>query len=188
MMMSHFKFFLNALFLASFMGISEGWLSAPLSSSSRIFLRTIPTTTTTMPTKLSVSTGYDNFCIEKLDSDGPIYPEEARKFRRTVYTHDDWKKHRAQGRFGTYLGSLLDSGVYQNSKREVFACTGAAVLVCVYNALATGFVDLAGIEHGAMIGLDKIGVPLSAFTVTSPALGLLLSKLCCSVMMDCVCK
>ena len=144
------------------------------------------TTTTTKPSFVALSviptsTGYDNFCIESVDDDGQtvIDPETARRFRRTVYTHDDWKKHRSQDRFMSYLGSLFSSGVYQNQKQEVFLCTAIAALICFWNALVGGYTDLAGAQHDALIGggaLAKVGLPLTPFTLAGSFLGLLLSK------------
>ena len=135
------------------------------------------TVTGTATTLMADATGWDNFCIENLDNKD-LPPEEARRFRRTVYTHDDWKKHRSQDRFFIYLGSLFDSGVFKNSEREVYLCTAIATVVCVYNAVVGGYTDLAGIQHDALIPGTKIGIPMTAFTVTSSSLGLLLSKWC----------
>ena len=133
-------------------------------------------TSTTALGPANKGTGWDNFCIENLD-DKSISPEEARRYRRTVYSHDDWVKHRQQDRFFIYLGSLFDSGVFQNSKREVYFCTTIATLVCFYNALAGGYTDLMGGQHGPVIpGLQVLGIPMTAFTITSASLGLLLSK------------
>jgi hypothetical protein len=41
------------------------------------------------------------------------YGEESRKFRRTVYTHDDWERHRSPDRFVRNLASVMASGVYK---------------------------------------------------------------------------
>lgn len=179
-----------ALVLTSLSGLSQGWVS-PSSASARILSTAAAPqkiTTQKSTTNLAdVATGFDNFCIEQLEDADEVDPEAARKYRRTVYTHDDWKKHRSQDRFQIYLGSLFDSGVFRNSEREVYTVTGVAVLVCLYNALANGYTDFAGVEHAGVIGLDKIGLPLSAFTITSSALGLLLSKLVilASVILPC---
>mmetsp|Transcript_35922 Transcript_35922/g.78705 ORF Transcript_35922/g.78705 Transcript_35922/m.78705 type:complete len:418 (+) Transcript_35922:126-1379(+) len=103
------------------------------------------------------------------------YGEQQRLFRRTVYTHDDWKKHRSQDRFFNYLARAFKSGVYKNMDREVSIATIVASVVVVYNLFATGYTGLDGVQHGAIIdGLPKLSLPLNAFTVTSPSLGLLL--------------
>jgi hypothetical protein len=44
------------------------------------------------------------------------YGEESRKFRRTVYTHDDWERHRSPDRFVRNLVSIVASGVYKVRK------------------------------------------------------------------------
>jgi hypothetical protein len=46
------------------------------------------------------------------------YGEESRKFRRTVYTHDDWERHRSPDRFVRNLVSIVASGVYKVWKKE----------------------------------------------------------------------
>lgn len=103
-------------------------------------------------------------------------PEIARRFRRTVYTHDDWKKHRQQDRFTIYLGSMFKSGVFDNSKNEVLLTTGIAAFVCLYNALVGGYTDLAGVTHPPALPGNVVGLPMNAFTLTGSSLGLLLSK------------
>jgi predicted membrane chloride channel (bestrophin family) len=105
------------------------------------------------------------------------YGEESRKYRRTVYSHDDWRKHRSPDRFIYYLLSLGVSGVYKNIGREVLATTSIATIVCLYNALVTGYTDFEGVQHAALVTsqyLPKIGLPLAPFTLASPSLGLLL--------------
>ena len=108
------------------------------------------------------------------------YGEESRRYRRTVYTHDDWRKHRSPDRFIYYIRSLFSSGVYKNLGREVTATTAVATFVCLYNCLAGGYTDFEGVKHAAFFvtkdgfSLPMIGLPLAAFTLTSPSLGLLL--------------
>ena len=48
-----------------------------------------------------------------LDRTDMPYGEESRKFRRTVYTHDDWVKHRSPDRFFTNLLTTTTSGIYK---------------------------------------------------------------------------
>lgn len=132
------------------------------------------------PTQLAdtgpMSTGFDPYVrIKNLVSmpSGDV----QRKFRRTVYTHDDWVKHRDQSRFLTYLAAVFKSGVYKNLVAEVTAATFIASFICAYNAVFGGYTDFEGIQHGALmtnVALQKLGLPLNAFTTTSPMLGLLL--------------
>lgn len=125
------------------------------------------------------ATGFENFCVEDDDNRAELIssPERARKFRRTVYTHDDWKMHRQQDRFLIYLGSMFRSGVYENSKREILFTTAIAAFVVVYNGLRGGYTDISGVVHPAPYPGQVIGIPITAFSVTTSSLGLLLSKL-----------
>jgi predicted membrane chloride channel (bestrophin family) len=105
------------------------------------------------------------------------YGEESRKYRRTVYSHDDWRKHRRTDRFIYYLVSMGSSGVYKGLAREVSAATAIATVVCLYNALVGGYVDFLGVHHDAILSspsLTPAGLPLAPFTLSSPSLGLLL--------------
>ena len=168
----------TCLWLAALTGVSNGFVTPSTTS-----LAPVTTTTTTGPSSSSstlgvanTGTGWDNFCIENLD-DKDISPEEARRYRRTVYTHIDWVKHRQQDRFFIYLGSLFDSGVFRNSEREVYVCTTIAAFVCVYNAIVGGYTDFAGVQHPGLVpSLPVLGLPMTAFTITGSSLGLLLSK------------
>jgi hypothetical protein len=128
----------------------------------------------------SEGTGWDSFKGVRDFTNIPS-GEEQRKFRRTVYTHKDWKKHRSQDRFIYYLLAIFKSGVYKNIGREVITITGVAALVCVYNALVGGYTDLNGVQQAALLQsqfLPKLTLPLSLFTITSSSLGLLLGKFC----------
>jgi putative membrane protein len=123
------------------------------------------------------STGWDSFKDQaRVVVDVPS-GEEQRKFRRTVYTHDDWVKHRSQDRFYFYLSAMFKSGVYKNLGREVGYTVAIATFICAYNALVGGYTDPFGGDHAAILGgpiFKQITLPLTAFTLTSPALGLLL--------------
>ena len=105
------------------------------------------------------------------------YGEESRKYRRTVYSHDDWVNHRSPDRFWRNLKAIAASGVYKNIGKEVSAATGVAVFVLVWNALAGGYTDFDGVKHAALIQsqwMPILGLPLAPFTLSSPSLGLLL--------------
>ena len=131
------------------------------------------------------STGWDSFERLRTLTDLPS-GEGQRKFRRTVYSHDDWKKHRSQDRFIWYLQAIFSSGVYKNLGREVALTTAVAVFVCAYNALVGGYTNLDGVVQPALLQsqyLPKLGLPLASFTLTSPSLGLLLGTYC---VVDCL--
>lgn len=127
------------------------------------------------------ATGWDSF-RDMGDMTNVPGGEAQRQFRRTVYTHDDWKKHRSQDRFIYYLAAIFNSGVYKNLGREVGAVAAVATFLVVYNALVGGYTDFEGVKHAALLqipllgDLPKLTLPLAAFTVTSPSLGLLLGK------------
>jgi len=125
----------------------------------------------------SESTGWDSFLDLKRPIKDIAYGEESRKYRRTVYSHDDWKKHRSADRFLYYLVAIFKSGVYKNLQREVTATTLVAAFVCLYNALTSGYTDFEGVQQAALVSsvlLPKLGLPLAPFTLASPSLGLLL--------------
>ncbi|KAK1733442.1 bestrophin family protein [Skeletonema marinoi] len=107
-----------------------------------------------------------------------LYGEGSRKYRRTVYTHDQWVKHRSPDRFVNNLSTLFNSGIYKNVGKEVFATTSVAIFVWAWNMLVGGYQDLAGVAHDPIIQEEWakiVGLPLQAFTTVSPSLGLLLA-------------
>jgi ion channel-forming bestrophin family protein len=107
------------------------------------------------------------------------YGEDSRKFRRTVFTHDDWRKFRDPDRFTYYLTSMFNSGVYKSLSREVGTTTAIATFIVVYNCVVGGYTDVSGLPHAALVStplLPVFGLPLAPFTLSSPALGLLLGK------------
>jgi len=109
-----------------------------------------------------------------------LYGEGSRKYRRTVYTHDQWVKHRSPDRFVNNLSTLFNSGIYKNVGKEVFATTSVAVFVWAWNMLVGGYQDLAGVAHDPIIQGEwakVVGLPLQPFTVVNSSLGLLLGKI-----------
>jgi putative membrane protein len=107
------------------------------------------------------------------------YGEESRQYRRTVYTHDDWVKHRSSNRFTRNLATITSSGVYKNLFNKVAAATSIATFICVYNAITGGFIGFDGVKHAALIQsawAPLLGLPLAPFTLSSPSLGLLLGQ------------
>jgi len=106
------------------------------------------------------------------------FGEGSRKYRRTVYTHEQWVKHRSTDRFSNNLSTFLSSGIYKQVGKEVAATVAVAAFVCVWNALVGGYEDFGGAMHGAVIDEGwaiKAGIPMEAFTLLSPSLGLLLA-------------
>lgn len=108
-----------------------------------------------------------------------LFGEGSRKYRRTVYTHNEWVKHRSSDRFMKNLGSLFNSGIYKQIGGEVALTTGVAIMVWAWNLLVGGYQDLAGVQHDPIIQASwamMAGLPLTPFTVLNSSLGLLLGK------------
>ncbi|CAB9514528.1 UPF0187 protein [Seminavis robusta] len=162
----------TALILTAFIASAQGFgVPSPKVSSPKVL---VPAATQLE----STSTGWDSFINANSRESQDIPDGEAqRQFRRTVYTHDDWKKHRSQDRFLFYLGAVFKSGVYKNLAREVALTTAIAAVVCIYNGLVGGLVGLDGVQQEPILAADflvKIGLPLTPFTLASSSLGLLL--------------
>lgn len=107
------------------------------------------------------------------------YGEESRKYRRTVYSHDDWVKHRSPDRFIRNILTSTSSGVYKNVGREIVWTVGIACFIFGWNMLAGGYQDLDGVQHDALLSgpfVTKVSLPLTPFTLASPSLGLLLGE------------
>ena len=106
------------------------------------------------------------------------YGEDSRRYRRTVYRSEDWLKHRSPTRLFRNLQGIFSSGVVRSLVTEVGVVTGVATTVVVWNALAGGYEDWSGAVHPALIGNGSeyhlLALPALPFTLSSPALGLLL--------------
>ena len=97
------------------------------------------------------------------------YGETSRKYRRTVFRHQDWVTHRSSSsRIVANLQSLLFSGVVRQLKPQVTAVSAVSALALAWNYLATA--DLP-VDH---LELHVLALPTLPFTLSSPALGLLL--------------
>jgi len=116
--------------------------------------------------------------ITRLNADKPVtYGEASRPFRRDTFGHDDWIRHRSPKRFARNLGSIFKSGIWRQVGQEVLTVTAIATSICLWNALAsTGYVDLNGIFWSPVVyePLPAVSLPVMPFTLTSPALSLLL--------------
>jgi hypothetical protein len=107
------------------------------------------------------------------------YGEESRQFRRTVYTQEDWVRHRSPDRFNRNLASFTSSGIYKSLFKEVVATTTVASFVVVWNMIFGEYQDLLSITHNGLMHDSLIPIfnlPMSPFTLSSPSLGLLLGK------------
>lgn len=105
------------------------------------------------------------------------YGEANRKFRRDVFGHDDWLKHRRSDRFLYNLSTIVSSGIWRQLGQEVLSVTIIATFVCAWNdLLVTGYTDLEGVSQAALLATAAplLKLPALPFTLSSPSLGLLL--------------
>lgn len=103
------------------------------------------------------------------DAPPQSYGEESRKYRRTVYAHADWLRHRSSSRLFRGLRTMFISGVVRALWLEVFTIF----------AVSTGLV--AWNHQGALGHLSLLPawaqclqLPVLPFNLSSPVLGLLL--------------
>lgn len=107
------------------------------------------------------------------------YGEESRKYRRTVYTHDDWVNHRSPDRFIRNIRTTVSSGIYKNVGREVTAVVSVAVAVMLWNMATISYTDFQGVTHEAVwknLWAPSFTIPMQAYTLPSSFLGLLLGE------------
>jgi putative membrane protein len=105
------------------------------------------------------------------------YGEQSRPYRRDFFSHDLWVKHRAPFRFTRNLANLLQSGVVRQLFGEILVISAVSALIVAWNALlVTGFDDFSYVHHPPLIdvGLPLLKLPTEPFTLSSPALSLLL--------------
>ncbi|KAL9183881.1 hypothetical protein ACHAXT_004737 [Thalassiosira profunda] len=97
------------------------------------------------------------------------YGERSRKYRRTIFRHQDWVTHRSSSsRIFSNLQSMFFSGVVRQLRPQVTAVIMSASVVLSWNWFVTSGTLPEGIE------LHELGLPTLPFTLSSPALGLLL--------------
>jgi len=99
------------------------------------------------------------------------YGEDSRKYRRTVYSNDDWVTHRNSDRIITNIKGMFFSGIVRQLKTEVFLVTMAALSVVLWNDLMIFPIEVL---DGVSFSLPRLVLPALPFTLSSPALGLLL--------------
>jgi hypothetical protein len=147
---------------------------------------------TPLPTQsCSILTGSSNFCrrtrpetrlqianLPNDDGSGLSYAERSRPYRRDVFDSDEWVRVRSAARFSTNLLSIFQSGVVRQLLNEAIFISGVATFLCLYNALlVNGYDDFSGIHHDPLgPGFYVFSLPSIFFTLTSPALSLLLGK------------
>jgi putative membrane protein len=106
---------------------------------------------------------------------GSEYQEAVRQYRRTVFMHDDWEKHRSTDRFFKSLMTIGESGVIRARGKELSIGAGISSFLVAWNTLAAGYTDFDLVKHPALIPhLPTLFMPFSIFSLTSGSLGLLL--------------
>ena len=102
------------------------------------------------------------------------YGETSRKYRRTVFKHDDWVNHRgSSSRVFDNLQSMFFSGVVRQLRPQVTAVSAIAIFVLGWNEGVLRFVE-SNPDIAYSLPMGTIALPTVPFTLSSPALGLLL--------------
>ena len=134
----------------------------------------------------SAATQMHMIAIPSDDGSGLSYSERRRPYRRDVFDSDEWVRVRNTARFSKNLLTIFESGIVRQLLSEAIFIGGAATFLCLYNALlVTGYDDFNGIHHDPFgQGFYVFKLPGIFFTLTSPALSLLLGKCdkCCSLL------
>jgi putative membrane protein len=105
------------------------------------------------------------------------YGEASRKFRRSYFGHSDWLNARRDGRYLYNFRTLFSSGVARQLFKEVSTVAYIATFLVAWNALlVVGYDDFSGVHHDPLASsvLPLLQLPSEPFTLSSPALGLLL--------------
>jgi len=107
-----------------------------------------------------------------------MYGEQSRTYRRTVYTAEDWLKHRDPNRFFRNLRTIFASGVLQQVSKEVGVVSLVAFLVDFWNCVfILGYQDFQGQTHNPIVHIPHyliLELPIGPFQLSSTILGLLL--------------
>lgn len=92
--------------------------------------------------------------------------EEAMEYRRMVFDHDDWLRHRSSIRHGRHLASIVSSRVILALGVPVFSLTGVAAVVTSYKEAISA--------QTLPQWLPLLHISSLPFSLTAPALALLL--------------
>ncbi|WIA10104.1 hypothetical protein OEZ85_010311 [Tetradesmus obliquus] len=91
--------------------------------------------------------------------------EDARKFRRTVFDHDQWASHRSTSRYFRHARGLFTSRIVRGLASPLLYVGAISLVVCSYEQLL-----LQGVIHTPSIALPVAG----PFSLSTFALSLLL--------------
>merc|ERR1719215_2439307 len=111
-------------------------------------------------------------CVTTSEPEKLVYSEDSRKFRRTVYMHDEWVKHRSTDRFAKNVLEIFKSGVVRALYAELIFTTTAALFVVVLNCVLTGYTDFSGVAHPAVMddwfAPKGLTLPALPFSIAMP--------------------
>jgi len=96
----------------------------------------------------------------------PDQKEDSRKLRRTVYTTNDWKRHRSSDRYFKELKNMHKSIVIRGLLKQSIWVALFSTFIVIYNLM----IQLKLVR----ISLPLLSVPSQPFSLLSPSLGLLL--------------
>lgn len=97
---------------------------------------------------------------------GSEFQEAARPYRRDVFGVDDWVRHRSTGRFRKSMRTLFQSGIFRARYAEVLTSLFIATFATVWNHVLR--------RPSLLPALPPLALSLNLFSLTAPALGLLL--------------
>lgn len=151
------------------------WVTVVLSKEALDSTAFTPQSTLRAPSINQSSTTYPTY-LESITAPDLNGAELARPSRRTVYSHEDWQRHRSPQRFYRNLSTITDSAVASNVAKEVLTTTSFATFLVFWNIIFGQYEDLNSISHTGPLKdvLPTLSLPLSVFTLASPSLGLLL--------------
>jgi len=111
------------------------------------------------------------------------YGELSREYRRTVFMHDEWVKHRSSNRYSENLITLFQSGVTRQLLKQLTFVSFCSLFVIVMNGAIGEYTDLTGVVqtgplHFLAPNIGSISLPSLVFTLSEAALALLLVFRC----------
>jgi ion channel-forming bestrophin family protein len=147
-----------------------------------------PATTTTTTAKTTTTLFKNSDKILEMLAQKPVsdqqveellrsYGEKSRLYRRDVFTSADWIRYRRPDRFIDHLLSTYDSGLLRALQLEMLVLTTLSSFVVFYNDLfVNGIQGWNGqVVFGPILHLPTLQLPLVPFTLSTVALGLLLT-------------
>ena len=106
-----------------------------------------------------------------------MYDEKSRMNRRDVFTSADWIRYRRPDRFIDHLRSVYESGLLHAMQVQLLVLTTFSIFVVVYNDIfVNGIQGWDGqISYVPTVHLLPLQLPLTPFSISTTALGLLLT-------------